>query len=35
MLNNKTIVKLKTFKTLKKDLLTKKKIYYRNLFLLL
>jgi hypothetical protein len=35
ILNNKIIAKLKTFKNLKKNLLIKKKVYYKNLFLLL
>jgi hypothetical protein len=35
ILNNKTIVKPKTFKDLEKNLLTRKKIYRKNLLLLL
>jgi hypothetical protein len=35
MLSNKTIAKPKTFKDLKRNLLTKKKVYCKNLFLLL
>jgi hypothetical protein len=35
ILNNKIIIKLKTFKNLEKNLLIKKKVYRKNLFLLL